>query len=154
AALRAVSDAMENGKFGASGRRVVIEEFLTGEEGSFFALCDGEHAIPFGICQDHKPVFDGDRGPNTGGIGACSPLAQLPPQLEERSMREIILPTLQEMNARPMPSRGVLFTGLMVKDGAIRVIEFTARFGDPECQALMMRFEGDRGALLRVAVEG
>jgi len=154
AALRAVSDAMENGKFGASGRRVVIEEFLTGEEVSFFALCDGEYAIPFGICQDHKPVFDGDRGPNTGGMGAYSPLPQFPPQLEERIMREIILPTLQEMNARQMPFRGVLFAGLMVKDGAIRVIEFNARFGDPECQALMMRFEGDLGALLLAAVEG
>jgi phosphoribosylamine---glycine ligase len=154
AAVGAVTEAMEGGKFGPAGRRVLIEEFLAGEELSFFALCDGEHAIPFGTCQDHKPIFDEDRGPNTGGMGAYSPVPQFPPQLEERIMREIIQPTLSEMNARGTPFRGVLFAGLMVNGQAISVIEFNARFGDPECQALMMRFEGDLGALLLAAAEG
>jgi phosphoribosylamine--glycine ligase len=154
AALGAITDAMEGGKFGPAGRRVLIEEVLAGEELSFFALCDGEYAIPFGTCQDHKPVFDGDRGPNTGGMGAYSPVPQFSAQLEERIMREIIHPTLREMNARGTPFRGVLFAGLMVKEQAISVIEFNARFGDPECQALMMRFEGDLGALLLAVAEG
>jgi len=153
-ALRAIEDAMEGGKFGASGRRVIIEDFLTGEELSFFALCDGEYAIPFGMCQDHKSLFDGDHGPNTGGMGAYSPVPQFPAEMETRIMREIIEPTLKEMSLRGMPFRGVLFAGLMVNSRAIHVIEFNARWGDPESQPLMMRFEGDLGALLLATAEG
>ncbi len=152
-AVGAINDAMEGGKFGASGRRVVIEEFLKGEEVSFFALCDGENAIPFGMFQDHKAIFDGDKGPNTGGMGAYSPLPQFPAELEGRIMREVVRPTLDEMSARGMPFRGMLFAGLMVNGPAIHVVEFNTRFGDPECQVQMMRFEGDLGALLLAAAE-
>ncbi|MGO9450175.1 MAG: phosphoribosylamine--glycine ligase [Candidatus Binataceae bacterium] len=153
-AIGAIDDAMGRGKFGAAGQKVVIEEFLTGEEVSFFALCDGENAIPFGMFQDHKAIFDGDRGPNTGGMGAYSPLPQFGPDLEERVMSEVVRPTLEEMSARGMPFKGLLFAGLMVDGGKISVVEFNARFGDPESQPLMMRFEGDLGATLLAAVEG
>jgi phosphoribosylamine--glycine ligase len=154
AAIAAINDAMEGGRFGDAGRRVVIEDFLEGEELSFFALCDGDDAIAFGMCQDHKAIFDGDRGPNTGGMGAYSPLPQFPVDLEEKIMTRIIRPTLAEMRSRGMPFRGILFAGLMVNGDAINVVEFNARFGDPECQVLMMRYEGDLGALLMAAAEG
>jgi phosphoribosylamine--glycine ligase len=154
AAVAAINEAMEGGKFGASGRRVVIEEFLTGQEVSFHALCDGEHAIPFGTFQDHKAIFDGDKGPNTGGMGAYTPLPQFPAGMEERVMSEVVRPVLKEMSARGAPFKGLLFPGLMINGDAIHVIEFNARFGDPECQPLMMRFEGDLGALLLAATEG
>ncbi len=154
AAFAAIHDAMEGGRFGAAGRRVVIEEFLPGEELSFFALCDGDNAVPFGMFQDHKPVFDGDKGPNTGGMGAYSPPPQFPAGLEGRVMREVIQPTLAEMRTRGIPFRGLLYAGLMVNGSDVNVVEFNARFGDPECQPLMMRYEGDLGALLLAAAEG
>jgi len=153
-ALAAVDAAMTEARFGAAGNRIVVEEFLTGEEVSFFALCHGEHAIAFGVFQDHKAAFDGDRGPNTGGMGAYSPLPQFDASFEERVMREVVRPVLREMAARAMPYTGLLFAGLMVAADAINVIEFNARFGDPETEALMMRFDGDLAETLHAAAEG
>ena len=153
-ALEAIADAMEHRRFGAAGERVVIEEFLTGEEVSFFALCDGENAVALGSFQDHKAVFDGDRGPNTGGMGAYSPLPQFDPGFEARVMREVVAPTLAAMNARGIPFRGLLFVNLMIDGEKINVLEFNVRFGDPECEALMMRFEGDLAETLLAAAEG
>jgi phosphoribosylamine--glycine ligase len=154
AAHAAISDAMESRKFGAAGSRVVIEEFLTGEELSFFALCDGENAIALGTAQDHKPIFDGDVGPNTGGMGAYSPVPQFGPDVDARIMREVVTPVLGAMNARGTPYRGALFVGLMIDGDRINVIEFNVRFGDPECQALMMRFDGDLAETLLAVAEG
>ena len=153
-ALEAVNDAMERRRFGAAGSRVVIEEFLTGEEISFFALCDGEHAIPLGTFQDHKAVFDGDRGPNTGGMGAYSPVPQFGAEMDARVMREVVTPTLAAMNAHGTPFRGLLFVGLMVDGARINVLEFNARFGDPETEPLMMRLDSDLAEILLAAVEG
>jgi phosphoribosylamine---glycine ligase len=153
-ALRAVDDAMERGIFGAAGKRVVIEERLSGQEVSFFALCDGKHALALGMAQDHKPVFDGDRGPNTGGMGAYTPLPQFDAALEERIMRSVVQPTLDAMAARGTPFRGVLFVGLMVEGERLNVLEFNVRFGDPECEALMMRLEGDLAQALLAAAKG
>jgi len=154
AASSAIAEALELKRFGAAGDRVVIEERLTGEELSFFALTDGEHAIALGTAQDHKPIFDDDQGPNTGGMGAYSPVPQFGPAIEERIMREVINPTLAAMKARSMPYRGVLYAGLMIDGDRINVIEFNARLGDPECEPLMMRFEGDLAQILLAAAEG
>jgi phosphoribosylamine---glycine ligase len=153
-ALEAVTEAMEGRRFGAAGNRVVVEEFLSGEEISFFALCDGENAIPLGTFQDHKAIFDGDRGPNTGGMGAYSPVPQFGPEMEARVMREVILPTLAAMNARGIPFRGLLYAGLMTDGVRINVIEFNVRFGDPECEPLMMRLDSDLAENLLAAAEG
>jgi phosphoribosylamine--glycine ligase len=153
-ALEAIADAMERRRFGAAGNRVIVEEFLTGEEVSFFALCDGETAIPLGTFQDHKAIFDGDRGPNTGGMGAYSPVPQFGPAMEARVMSEVIAPTLAAMNARGTPFRGLLFAGLMTDGERINVIEFNARFGDPECEALMMRLDSDLAETLLAAADG
>jgi phosphoribosylamine--glycine ligase len=153
-ALEAIADAMERRQFGAAGERVVIEEFLTGEEVSFFALCDGENAVALGSFQDHKAIFDDDRGPNTGGMGAYSPLPQLDAGFEARVMREVVAPTLAAMDARGIPFRGLLFVNLMIDGEKINVLEFNVRFGDPECEALMMRFEGDLAETLLAAAEG
>jgi phosphoribosylamine--glycine ligase len=154
AALAAVDDAMERGIFGAAGRRVVIEERLSGQEVSFFALCDGTNALALGMAQDHKPIFDGDRGPNTGGMGAYSPVPQFDAALEERIRHEVVQPTLGAMAARGTPFRGVLFVGLMVEGERLNVLEFNVRFGDPECEALMMRLEGDLAQALAAAARG
>ena len=153
-ALEAVADAMERRRFGAAGNRVIVEEFLTGQEVSFFALCDGDNAIPLGTFQDHKTVFDGGLGPNTGGMGAYSPVPQFGPELEARVMREVVTPTLAAMNARGIPFRGVLFVGLMIDGERFNVLEFNARFGDPESQALMMRLDSDLAENLLAAAEG
>ncbi len=153
-ALQAVDDAMERGIFGAAGKRVVIEDKLAGQEISFFALCDGRNAMALGMAQDHKPVFDGDRGPNTGGMGAYSPVPQFDAALEDRIMREVVEPTLAVMAERGMPFRGVLFVGLMVDGDRLGVLEFNVRFGDPECEALMMRLEGDLAEALLAAARG
>lgn len=150
----AIAEAMEAKKFGAAGNRVVIEELLTGEELSFFALCDGERAISLGAAQDHKPIFDDDKGPNTGGVGAYTPVPQFGPAIEERIMREVVNPTIGAMNSRGTPFRGVLYAGLMIAGDRINVIEFNARFGDPESEPLMMRFEGDLAETLLAAAEG
>jgi phosphoribosylamine---glycine ligase len=154
AAMAAIGAAMEARQFGDAGRRVVLEECLEGQEVTAFGLCDGENAVALGMYQDHKPVFDGDRGPNTGGMGAYSPLPQFPANLEARVMAEVIRPTLAAMAARGTPFRGLLYAGLMVSGERINVIEFNARFGDPECEVLMMRFDGDLAETLLAAAEG
>jgi phosphoribosylamine---glycine ligase len=133
---------------------VVIEEFLDGEEASFFALTDGTAIVPFGSAQDHKRVGDGDTGPNTGGMGAYSPAAVLTPELEARVMDEIVRPTVEALAAQGTPYSGVLYAGLMLTAEGPKLIEYNARFGDPECQALMMRFEGDLLGLLYAVARG
>ncbi|MBV8975871.1 MAG: phosphoribosylamine--glycine ligase [Alphaproteobacteria bacterium] len=136
-------DFMFEGGFGASGKRIVVEEFMHGEEASFFALCDGENAVPLAGAQDHKRAFDGDRGPNTGGMGAYSPAPILPPALEQTAMERFIRPTLAAMATRGMPYQGVLYLGLMVTKDGPKLVEYNCRFGDPECQVLMMRLKSD-----------
>jgi phosphoribosylamine--glycine ligase len=142
------------GRFGAAGSSVVVEDCLEGEEASFFAICDGETALPLGSAQDHKRVGEGDTGPNTGGMGAYSPAPVMTPALERRVMEEIVRPALDGMAARGTPFSGVLFAGLMIRDGAAKLIEFNARFGDPETQALLPRLETDLLALLSAAADG
>ena len=136
------------------GAEVVVEEFLTGEEASFFCLCDGVTALPFGTAQDHKRVGEGDTGPNTGGMGAYSPAPVMTPETVERTMRAIVEPTMKGMAARGMPFSGVLFAGLMVTAEGPKLIEYNVRFGDPECQVLMMRLKDDLLVLLNAAVDG
>ncbi len=137
-ALAAV-DNIFGGAFGAAGAEVVIEEFMEGEEASFFVLSDGETVLPIGTAQDHKRVGEGDTGPNTGGMGAYSPAPVLTEAVAERALDEIIRPTIVEMARRGTPYQGVLYAGLMIADGAPRLVEYNVRFGDPECQVLMMR---------------
>ncbi|MEM8724870.1 MAG: phosphoribosylamine--glycine ligase [Pseudomonadota bacterium] len=134
---------MFGGQFGEAGAEVVIEEFLTGEEASFFALTDGEAILPFGTAQDHKRVGEGDTGPNTGGMGAYSPAPVLTSELQQRAIDKIIRPTIETMRAEGMPYSGVLYAGLMLTADGPKLIEYNCRFGDPECQVLMMRFQGD-----------
>lgn len=136
------------GMFGAAGASVVIEEFMTGEEASFFALTDGATIMPFGSAQDHKRVGDGDTGPNTGGMGAYSPAPVLTPLLRGQVIERIIAPTVRQMADDGTPYRGVLYAGLMLTDEGPKLIEYNCRFGDPECQVLMMRLEDDLGELL------
>ncbi len=153
-ALTAV-DEMFAGAFGAAGACVVIEEFMQGEEASFFVLCDGTDALPIGTAQDHKRVGEGDTGPNTGGMGAYSPAPVLTPDLQDRVMAEIIRPTLAEMAARGTPFQGVLYAGLMIApDGAPRLVEYNVRFGDPECQVVMLRLGAQAFDLIQAAAEG
>jgi phosphoribosylamine--glycine ligase len=146
-------DSMFSGSFGKAGEEVVIEEFMTGEEVSFFALTDGTTVIPFGSAQDHKRVGDGDTGPNTGGMGAYSPASVFTAELEAQVMAEIIRPTVDRLAAEGMPYSGVLFAGLMLTKEGPKLIEYNARFGDPECQVLMMRLDGDLAALLQAVAE-
>ncbi|QKC97863.1 phosphoribosylamine--glycine ligase [Mesorhizobium sp. NZP2298] len=150
----AALDACFEGSFGAAGAEVVIEEFMTGEEASFFCLCDGTTALPFGTAQDHKRVGDGDVGPNTGGMGAYSPAPVMTPEMVERTMREIIEPTMRGMAELGAPFAGILFAGLMITDKGPKLIEYNTRFGDPECQVLMMRLKDDLLVLLNAAVDG
>ena len=152
-ALAAV-DEMFAGAFGAAGAEVVIEEFMEGEEASFFVLCDGTDALPIGTAQDHKRVGEGDTGPNTGGMGAYSPAPVLSEALQAQVMEEIIRPTLAEMAARGTPFQGVLYAGLMIRDGRARLVEYNVRFGDPECQVLMMRLGAQALDLMQAAAEG
>ena len=142
------------GAFGEAGAEVVIEEFLTGEEASFFALVDGETALPLATAQDHKRAYDGDQGPNTGGMGAYSPAPVMTPDLCARVMDEIVLPTVKAMKARGTPFKGVLYAGLMIQDGAPKLIEYNVRFGDPEAQVLMMRLKSDLLPALRGTAQG
>ena len=152
-ALDAIDD-MFGGEFGAAGAEVVIEDFMTGEEASFFVLTDGVNALPIGTAQDHKRVGDGDTGPNTGGMGAYSPAPVLTQAIADRAMAEIILPTIAEMARRGTPYQGVLFAGLMIENGQGRLVEYNARFGDPETQVLMMRLGGQALDLLLACAEG
>ena len=152
-ALTAIDD-MFGGALGAAGAEVVIEDFMTGEEASFFVLTDGINALPIGTAQDHKRAFDGDMGPNTGGMGAYSPAPVLTEAVAARAMDEIVLPTIREMARRGTPYQGVLFAGLMIKDGAPRLVEYNARLGDPETQVLMMRLGAQALDLLLACAEG
>jgi phosphoribosylamine--glycine ligase len=142
------------GAFGASGASLVIEDFLEGEEVSFFVLCDGEHTLPLATAQDHKRAFDGDMGPNTGGMGAYSPAPAMTPELIERTMRDIIEPTVRGLNARGTPYQGVFYAGLMLTQDGPKLIEYNARFGDPETQPMMMRLESDLLDLLYATATG
>ena len=153
-ACAAIDDAMVNKVFGDSGASLVIEEFMEGEEASFFALCDGEVAIPFAAAQDHKAVYDGDKGPNTGGMGAYSPAPVIDAAMQDRIMREIIDPAVKTMRELGRPFTGVLFAGLMMTKTGPRLIEFNARFGDPETQAMLPRLKSDLLALLYAASKG
>ena len=150
----AAIEDMFGGGFGDAGASVVIEEFMTGEEASFFALTDGCDVVAFGSAQDHKRVGDGDIGPNTGGMGAYSPAIVLTPALQAEVMDRIIKPTVAYMAAHDMPYSGVLFAGLMLTDEGPKLIEYNARFGDPECQVLMTRFDGDLAALMLAVATG
>ncbi len=147
-------DDMFGGGFGDAGASVVIEEFMTGEEASFFALTDGRDVVAFGSAQDHKRVGDGDTGPNTGGMGAYSPAMVLTNALQAEVMDRIIKPTVAYMAEQGMPYSGVLFAGLMLTDEGPKLIEYNARFGDPECQVLMTRFTGDLAALMLAVATG
>src|SRR5690606_37138977 len=153
-AADAAIDACFAGTFGAAGAAVVIEECLEGEEASFFALIDGEHALPLGAAQDHKRAFDGDTGPNTGGMGAYSPAPVMTPEMSARVMAEIIRPTVTGMAARGTPYKGVLFAGLMITAERPKLIEYNVRFGDPEAQVLMLRLKSDLLAALLATVDG
>jgi len=137
-ALHAITD-MFDGAHGAAGASVVIEEYMDGEEASLFVLCNGENCLSMGSAQDHKRVFEGDLGPNTGGMGAYSPAPVMRPEIEAAVMDQMIRPTLSEMARRGTPFEGVLFAGLMIKNGAARLVEYNVRFGDPECQVLCIR---------------
>ncbi|HWE05838.1 MAG TPA: phosphoribosylamine--glycine ligase [Rhizomicrobium sp.] len=136
------------------GPGLVIEEFLDGEEASLFALTDGEHIIPLAGAEDHKRAFDGDRGPNTGGMGAVSPSSLLAPQVIKKTLSQIIKPTIAAMAARGTPYMGVLYAGLMIRDGEPSLVEYNCRFGDPECQVLMMRLKSDLATALLAARDG
>lgn len=154
-ARAAVTEMLGQGRFGPAGARVVIEELLTGEEASFIVLADGEHCLPMASSQDHKARDDGDRGPNTGGMGAYSPAPVVTPEVHERVMEQVIRPTLLGLLAEGMPYRGFLYAGLMIgADGTPRVLEYNCRFGDPETQPILMRLQSDLVALCLAAIEG
>lgn len=152
-ALAAVDECFA-GAFGAAGAEVVVEAYLDGEEASFFCLCDGKNVLPLGSAQDHKRVGDGDTGPNTGGMGAYSPAPVMSPEMVERTMREIIQPTVRGMSENGYPFTGVFFAGLMITEKGPELIEYNVRFGDPECQVLMMRLQSDLLQLLYAAATG
>ena len=152
-ALAAIAD-MLGGAFGGVGTEIVIEEFMTGEEASLFVLCDGKDVLPIGTAQDHKRVGDGDTGPNTGGMGAYSPAPVLTDAILVRAMDEIIRPTVAEMARRGVPFQGVLYAGFMIEDGRARLVEYNVRFGDPECQVLMMRLGAQAFDLIHACAEG
>jgi phosphoribosylamine--glycine ligase len=150
----AAIDSMFDGAFGAAGAEIVIEEFLHGEEASFFVVTDGTHALPLASAQDHKRAFDGDKGPNTGGMGAYSPAPVVTPAIADSVMTKIIMPTIAAMAARGTPYRGVLYAGLMIGADGPKLIEYNCRFGDPECQVLMMRLKSDIAAIMLAACDG
>ena len=152
-ALEAV-DEMFGGAFGTAGAEVVIEEFMQGEEASFFILCDGEAVLPIGSAQDHKRVGEGDTGPNTGGMGAYTPAPVLTDAIAQQALDEIVKPTVAEMARRGTPFKGVLYAGLMIEHGRARLVEYNVRFGDPECQALMMRLGAQVLDLLLACADG
>ncbi len=152
-ALDAIDD-MFGGAFGGAGAEVVIEEFMEGEEASLFVLCDGEDILSIGTAQDHKRVGEGDTGLNTGGMGAYSPAPVLSAEIEALAMDQIVRPTVAEMKRRGTPFQGVLYAGLMIRDGRPRLVEYNVRFGDPECQVLMMRLGAQAMDLMHAAAEG
>ncbi len=150
----AALDSMFGGGFGEAGGAVVIEEYMTGEEVSFFALVDGETVLPFGSAQDHKRVGDGDIGPNTGGMGAYSPASIFTPELERRALDEIVHPTARALAEAGTPFSGILYAGLMLTEKGPKLVEYNVRFGDPECQALMLRLESDLLELMLATAKG
>ena len=152
-ALKAI-DFMFDGAFGAAGEEIVVEEFLDGEEASFFALTDGKHVLPMTGAQDHKRAFDGDQGPNTGGMGAYSPAPALTDDVIDKTMARIVKPTVAAMAKRGTPYMGVLYAGLMIKNGEPKLIEYNCRFGDPECQVLLPRLKSDLATALLAARDG
>ena len=153
-ALEAVRDMLAGNRFGAAGSAVVIEEFMEGEEASLFALSDGEHVLPLAGAQDHKRAFDGDKGPNTGGMGAYSPTPVLDQAMFDRAMAEIVLPTVKAMREAGTPFKGVLYAGLMIGKSGPRLVEYNCRFGDPECQVLMPRLKSDIVPALIACADG
>jgi len=153
-ALAAIDLIMVKKAFGSAGRRIVIEEFLQGEEASFLAFTDGETVLPLASCQDHKPIFDDDQGPNTGGMGAYSPAPVVSEKVHRQVMENIMIPIVRAMAKEGRKYRGVLYAGLMIRDEKARVLEFNARFGDPEAQPLLMRMKGDLIPLLQAMAEG
>jgi len=153
-AVAAVTDMLSGNAFGAAGSRVVIEEFLTGEEASFLAITDGKHIIPLASAQDHKAIFDGDQGPNTGGMGAYSPAPVVTPAVHANAMEQVLRRAVDGMAAEGRPYRGVLYAGLMVTGDQVKTLEFNARFGDPECQPLLMRMKSDIVPVLLAVANG
>ncbi len=153
-AIAAVTDMLSGNAFGSAGSRVVIEEFLRGEEASFLAFTDGRNIIPLASAQDHKAVFDGDKGPNTGGMGAYSPAPVVTPAIHEHVMQQVMRRTVDGMAAEGRPYKGVLYAGLMIDGDTIKTLEFNARFGDPECQPLLMRMKSDIVPVLLATAEG
>ncbi|HXG50584.1 MAG TPA: phosphoribosylamine--glycine ligase [candidate division Zixibacteria bacterium] len=150
----AVDDILVRRAFGAAGEKLVIEEFLEGEEASFMAVTDGTHILPLASSQDHKRLFDNDRGPNTGGMGAYSPAPVVTPAMHRRILEEILRPLLAELKKREIVYRGVIYAGLMITADGPKVLEFNARFGDPECQPLMMRLKSDLLTIIEAAIDG
>ncbi|MDR1709176.1 MAG: phosphoribosylamine--glycine ligase [Candidatus Accumulibacter sp.] len=154
-AHRAIDDMLSGKRLGAAGARVVIEEYLEGEEASFIVMADGKNVLPLASSQDHKRIFDGDQGPNTGGMGAYSPAPVVTPEIHAKVMREIILPTVRGMAAEDTPYTGFLYAGLMIgRGGSVKVVEFNCRLGDPETQPILMRLKSDLPALLEHALNG
>jgi len=153
-AIDGVRDMLSGNRFGSAGASVVIEEFMRGEEASFFALSDGEHVLPLVGAQDHKRAFDGDTGPNTGGMGAYSPAPVFDAAMQKRTMDEIVLPTVRAMAKAGTPFKGVLYAGVMIDAKGPRLVEYNCRFGDPECQVLMMRLKSDLVPALLACTDG
>ena len=153
-AVTAVTDMLSGNAFGAAGSRVVIEEFLVGEEASFLAFTDGTNIIPLATAQDHKPIYDGDQGPNTGGMGAYSPAPVVTPLIHDKAMNEVMRRTVDGMAAEGRTYRGVLYAGLMINGEEVKTLEFNARFGDPECQPLLMRLKSDIVPVLMAVARG
>jgi len=153
-ALEALDRIMVQKVFGESGRKVVIEERLEGEEASFIAFSDGRNILPLASSQDHKPVCDNDRGPNTGGMGAYSPAPVVTPAVHQRIMHDIMVQTIRALAAEGYPYRGILYAGLMIRDGLPKVLEFNCRFGDPETQPIVVRMKGDLLPLLEACIDG
>jgi phosphoribosylamine--glycine ligase len=153
-AIDALDDIMVKRVFGEAGDRVVIEEWLEGEEASFIAFSDGERVLPLASSQDHKAVYDDDKGPNTGGMGAYSPAPVVTPDVHDRIMNEIMIPTVKALAAEGYPYQGVLYAGLMIKEGEPKVLEFNCRLGDPETQPIFMRMGGDLVPVMEACIEG
>ncbi|MFV1956401.1 MAG: phosphoribosylamine--glycine ligase [bacterium] len=149
----AVHIIMEEKRFGDAGDRVVVEEFLTGEEASFLAFSDGKNVLPLATSQDHKPIFDDDKGPNTGGMGAYSPAPVVTKEIFDQVMEEVMIRTVNAMASEGKPYKGVLYAGLMIEDGKARVLEFNARYGDPEAQPLLVRVDGDIVEVMEAVVD-
>jgi len=153
-ALEAVDLIMQEREFGEAGDLIVVEEFLDGEEASFLAFCDGKTVVPMDSSQDHKPAYDGDKGPNTGGMGAYSPAPVVTRELFDEAMAKVMQPMIDGMAKEGNPYVGILYGGLMIKDGAIKVLEFNCRFGDPECQPIVIRLKSDLVDILEAAIDG